>query len=190
MTSRTFPTGLLAFGISLTLALPAAAAGDRGPQFPLSVAEAQNRAEARFQELDSDGNGEISPAEFAAAPRTLRHGPGHRHPRGHGGKRWGDGAPAGDAEALDDALFTELDTDGDGLLARSEFDTRAMHEARRDAGRERLFSHLDKDGSGGLSRGELPDPSQWVEAMDSDDDGTVTREEARAYRHARHEQNG
>lgn len=56
----------------------------------------------------------------------------------------------------------------------------SVAEARDRA--EARFQTLDADRSGGLSREELPDPSRRLEAMDSDGDGTVTREEARAHR--------
>ena len=69
-----FPTTrtLTAIAGIVTLSLTAAAmAGPRGPEFPISVAEAKNQAEARFQEQDADGSGDLSPEEFAAAAPKL-----------------------------------------------------------------------------------------------------------------------
>lgn len=172
---------------ALTLGVAAAAAGGhlhRNAEFPISLAEAQDRADARFREMDSDGNGEISAAEFAAAaPRLHR---GHGPHRGHG--RPGEERRAGedDRDELDAALFRRLDTDADGQLSEAEFDGRRMREARSALLRERMFAHLDADGSGALGPEELPDPSRRLQAMDADGDGTVTREEARAHHRARH----
>jgi len=183
---------------TVTLSLAAVAmAGQRGPEFPVSVADAKNRAEARFQELDADGSGEISPAELAAAPKPLRlgHGPSHRHMHGkdagtsasageHGGKWRGTGG------AVDADLFERLDEDGDGLLSKAEFDASKIREARRESMQEWVFARLDRDGSGGISRDELPDMSRRLEAMDADGDGTVTREEARAHHMSRRDEKG
>src|SRR5690606_14271043 len=113
---------------ALTLAVAAGAlAGPRGPEFPISIAEARDRMEARFKEIDSDGSGEISPAELAAAPRGdglgahgmfmhRRHGDGTGSGPMDGGRGPGAGA-AGDAD-----LFERLDSDGDGQLSEAEFD--------------------------------------------------------------------
>jgi Ca2+-binding EF-hand superfamily protein len=51
--------------------------------------------------------------------------------------------------------------------------------------RERMFDRLDRNGDGVLSADELPDPIARLEAMDADGDGTVTAEEARAFRQSR-----
>ncbi len=177
----------------------AAVAGER-PEFPLSVAEARERAEARFQTLDTDGSGELSEAEFAAAAegdRWDRHAFRHRleHDRKHrGGPGGAQGGPDGrddrgaDADGTDHddaeaAVFDRLDADGDGQLSREEFTPEKRHQARRTVHQARVFERLDTDDSGGLSRAELPDPSEWLEAMDSDGDGMVTRAEAREHRH-------
>lgn len=161
----------------------------RGPEYPISLAEVEQRMEERFQALDTDGNGEISPEEYAAAPARAPHGFHHRlhrkdrTDRADHGKRSASGHAA--RQDFDAAAFDRLDTDGDGLLSREEFDGRKLRAARRAEMRERLFARLDADGSGGLSRDELPDPSRRLAAMDADGDGIVTRAEARAYRQAR-----
>jgi len=62
---------VLAAAIALGLTT-SALAGDGRPEFPLSVAEAGDRAEARFQTLDADRSGEVSLAEFTEAAPELR----------------------------------------------------------------------------------------------------------------------
>jgi len=189
---------VLAAAIALGLTT-SALAGDGRPEFPLSVAEAGDRAEARFQTLDADRSGEVSLAEFTeAAPELRERFPGVGRP--HRG-RHEDYRRAAEARAAEDrhahraapaefeaALFEHLDGNADGLLSRDEFSANRLRAARRAAAQDRSFAHLDRDGSGGLSRSEVPDPSRRLEDMDGDGDGTVTREEARAYRqtHGRH----
>lgn len=184
------PRTLSALAGAVTLSVTAAAlAGPRGPEFPISVAQAKDRAEARFKELDTDGSGDISPAEMAAAPKF------HRFAHGHGSKghhRGGDAERSGDGsalwlekrEAMNAEMFERLDENDDGLLSKEEFNTAKLTEARREATQEHVFARLDKDGSGGITREELPDMSRRLEAMDADGDGMVTREEARAHRKA------
>ena len=187
------PRTLSAVVGAVTLSVVAAAmAGPRGPEFPISVAQAKDRAEARFKELDADGSGDISPAELAAAPSLHRfaHGHGHKgHHRGGAAERGGDdqGLWLEKREAMNAEMFERLDQNDDGLLSKEEFNTAKMAEARREAMQEHVFARLDKDGSGGITREEFPDMSRRLEAMDADGDGMVTREEARAHRDARKE---
>lgn len=170
----------------------------RGPEFPISVTQAKDRAEARFQKLDADGSGEISPQELSAAGGLGgHHGPGfrgHAAMAGHRGPgRRPDAEQRGewhrqhqaDREAMDAALFERLDENGDGKLTAGEFSMEKMHDAARATLQERMFAHLDRDGSGGLSRDELPGMARHLAAMDTDGDGTVTRQEARDYHQAR-----
>lgn len=183
---------VLAVAVGLGLAA-SALAGDGRPGFPLSVAEARDRAEARFQALDADRSGEVSLTEFGkAAPELRDHrfpGPAFRHER-HAGEwhRAADARQAGQdpergaPDDMDAELFDRLDANADGLLSRDEFTADRLRGARGEAIEARIFAHLDADGSGGLSREELPDPSRRLASMDSDGDGTVTREEARAHR--------
>ncbi len=206
---------LLAGAMTLSVAALAAAAGakpaatgpgpadaERDPHFPISIAEAKQRAEARFQALDTDHSGTISPEELAAArmPHWMpRHG--GRHDHGHRPMGHGDAPPPPTAEqrdawrekhqermqALDDQVFKQLDANGDGEIGKAEFSTGKLRDARRQAMRAQLFARLDTDGNGDLSPDELPDVTRRLEAMDADHDGTVTREEARAYHRSRHQ---
>ena len=145
-------------------------AGHHGPRFPISIEDAQARAEERFVTADADGNGEISPEEFEAAP-------GPRHHRGwrdhHGQARTPE-----QRAAKDEQLFSTLDKNGDGLLAPEEFSMRELRTAGRAMKREQMFTALDADGNGVLTRDELPDMAARLRAMDADGDGVVTKEEA------------
>lgn len=188
-------TGILALSVAAT-GLAGPGREHRGPDFPISLAEARDRADARFQELDADGSGEVSPDELGDAP--VLHGRG-AHQFHHWGKRH-DGSrqelsdeqrqrrreqAAERQEALNAELFDRMDENSDGQLSASEFSSESLRAARRDAMRdamgERLFARLDDDGSGGLSRDELSFMTRRLEAMDADGDGMVTREEARAH---------
>jgi Ca2+-binding EF-hand superfamily protein len=171
--------GALALGAAV-----AAVAGPSRPEFPISLTDARERAEARFRELDVDGSGDLSAEELANAPHArFMHGLGKRQGAqlADGSHRWLE-KHGGDLET---DLFERLDQDGDGQISRDEFDAGALAEARRDAMRQHVFARLDRDGSGGITPDELPDPVRRLEAMDADGDGIVTREEARAYKQER-----
>lgn len=167
-------------GIALAAVAFAGDRDPRGPEFPISVAEARERAEARFTEIDTDGNEEISRAEFDAAPLP-HHAPGGRHRPFMWQHQDGSGT---DRTAMEAELFQRLDDDGDGQLSPEEFSRRDMRAAGRDMMREHMFDALDADGDGSLSRDELPDMAGRLAEMDEDGDGLVTRTEARAHHRA------
>ncbi len=144
--------------------------GHHGPRFPVSIEDAEARAEERFVFVDADGNGEISREEFEAAP-------GRRHHRRWGGHHDQGRSPQQRA-AKDKQLFIALDKNGDGLLSPEEFSTREMRTAGRAMRREQRFNDLDSDGNGVLTRDEMPDMPAMLRAMDTDGDGVVTSEEA------------
>ncbi|MDP4625249.1 MAG: hypothetical protein NWT08_08945 [Akkermansiaceae bacterium] len=115
-----------------------------------------------FLQMDTDKDGNISKAEFFAAPRLER-------------------LPE-DKRAL---IFERLDGNSDGVVTRQE-----IFKMRDDAERKAVdgFHKLDADGSGGLnfeefSQGEffgkLPEERrrQMFERMDTDGSGEITAED-------------
>lgn len=118
------------------------------------------RASARFEALDKDGNGAVSREEFTAreprgdraehAGRGGRHGMGrggHRGGgRGHGGGEWGQGAEARGPMAIADVQtrlttrFDRVDTNQDGFITAEERTAarQAMRENRGERRAERM----------------------------------------------------
>ena len=86
------------------------------------VAQRAARQLQRFQRLDKDGNGALSPTEFAARGDRAERGERRRGGRGRLGR--GGGA--------------DVDANGDGTISRAEFQARAL--ARFDRG------DLDRNG--------------------------------------------
>lgn len=110
------------------------------------------RVSARFETLDTDGNGAVSREEFTAARQMrgdraeggARHGMrghrGHRGGRGHGGAR-GDGSEARGPLAIADvqtrltARFDRVDSNHDGFITTEE--RTAARQAMREQRHER-----------------------------------------------------
>ena len=148
--------GLLALMIPAALSAPAFAqqAGGEPPRLI-------------FQELDADGNGEVTLEELQAAGEA-------RFARADTD---GDGALSRDellaqgqarAEARVDRMLERLDANGDGQLTVAE-----MEEARegRGFGRrgpnpERMFERLDADGDGSVTEAEFDEGvARFLERM-------------------------
>jgi hypothetical protein len=167
--------------------------GDRGAHRrhgprEVDLAEAEQRAKAAFDRVDSNDDDRISPAEIAAAgPRAFGPmGMGGRHGRHHGRHHGPQGAPDQarpvQAEALG-AVFQRLDANGDGQLSASEF--AGVRAAQREERQARHFTRMDADGNGSLSRTEFPPMLAHLRTLDANKDGKVTRDEF-PQRHGRH----
>ena len=182
---------LTAGGVALSSAALLWAAPE-GAHFPISVEAIEARGAEVFARGDADGDGMITPAEFAAqAPGrdghgkhgARRHGPGHPppHARAHG-----DLDPAEreahlermrtHRAAMDAALFDALD--GDGALDRAEFSSEAIAAARRSMMQENRFARLDGNEDGVLTPDEFP--PRRIGGLDADGDGEITRDELRS----------
>lgn len=117
-----------------------------------------------FADLDTDGDGQLSPEELTAGQKAHRaeckamgqgNGDGKGHGKGHGEGMKGK-MPA----------FSDFDLDGDGVIIESEFneahakkmsEMAAQGRQMKHAGDAPGFSGIDTDGDGGISEQEFSD---------------------------------
>lgn len=142
----------------------------------VSIESLESRAAERFAKADADGDGRVTPEEFAAvrmdrrgrrgedARRDSRRGDGPRDRRRSRGP-FGEGA------------FDAADVDGDGNLSREEW--RELPRAVRAAARDRMFARMDDNGDGVLEATEFAPNVERLRALDADGDGRLTRREMR-----------
>ena len=135
---------------SLLLATIAIATGLGVAQVQAQDASEQGHKGMDFATLDADGSGEIT---------------------------------AEDLDALREARFAEIDTNGDGLVSEAEFAAHASAQAAERA--SEMFARLDSDGDGTVSRETLEArqmrgnrmSQRFLNRADTDDSGGVSEEE-------------
>lgn len=125
----------------------------------------RSEAEEMFNQLDTSGNGELSPAEVV----TFLEGNGYSN-----------------EEAL--AIFEGIDTSEDKKITLQEFVDQICAKPRSDA-LEAVFADMDKDGTGKLSLDEVKEAlaaaglsdaktiESCFERMDKDENGSVDKAE-------------
>ncbi len=149
--------------------------------FPISIADAQAKADQRFEKIDVDANGAVDLAEFENA-KLPRHSNKRKHRRGkHAAGKMGTGKMK---DATTTELFAILDQDNSGQIDADEF----LQHSRKNqklAMRRAAFKHLDANGDGNLTADELPARIKYLRKADTDGDGMVSREEIRAAHAAR-----
>ncbi|MCP5181909.1 MAG: EF-hand domain-containing protein [Pseudomonadales bacterium] len=175
------------------LAVAATAAVEARPPFmqggDLDIATVEQKAAERFTSADTDKDGKVSLAEFLAQreERSPGDGPRFHHfrdgPGGMGGPgRPGHGHPpmAMESQAMEDAVFKQLDANGNGAISRDEFTHEKLREAHGTVMRTAVFDKLDANGDGFISDDERPSPAEHLRALDTNGDGKVSREERQA----------
>lgn len=145
---------------------PADPMGDK----TLSRADFLADAGARFDQMDADHNGQLTPDERRAWHQRQRValGDGPRGQAGNGYPPPPAGGPGGPGGGPADML-ARLDADGDGKLTRAEFAA--------------PFAMLDRDGNGVIDTSEMPAGGPGggrLARLDTDGDGKLTRAEFEA----------
>ncbi len=185
----------LVVGICVTLAAFTALAGDDSDRKKMDrsmdIAELKAAAGERFAKVDADGDGKVTPEEFAAAgmARGEARGEGRRwrEARERRGKemrkRKREGMREQRREArgmMSEKVFDAADGDADGKLSKEEFGQ--LPEAARSVAQRRAFDRIDADGDGVLTASEMSPRIARLEKADADGDGKISREEMRALR--------
>ena len=133
-----------------------AARGERGKRMAAMDAQLTER----FNSADTDGDGKLSQAEAQAGMPRL-------------GER-----------------FAVLDGDGDGFISASDVRGHAAAGmGRGGSDRKARLAEADSDGDGQLSQAEveaaMPRLAERFDAVDSNDDGLLSRDEMQAFRAAK-----
>jgi EF hand len=150
-----------------------------------------------FRDLDADGNGRITAAEWSYDREDFRradhNGDGILTQREFLGEAANDRdrgpTDGGDASATDDARFVDLDANRDDKVSRSEWRSDRITFDRLDENRDGYltraemavpaaaavdFSSLDTDRNGVISRGEWLQSAASFERLDTNRDGRLT----------------
>lgn len=140
---KTFLT-TAAIGAMLTAGAAVAmqAQAPTAPKQPISKAEMLARADARFDRLDTNKDGQLSAEERKAGAEAARAAMAEK--KGGELQDFVPGARRGGGGGMGERMLARVDTNGDGLISKAEH--RAMVEAR--------FARMDADKDGTVAAGE------------------------------------
>lgn len=189
MQGQVVSVGLIV-GMCVTLAAFTALADDserkKRMERTVDIAEMKAGAAERFAKVDTDGDGKVTPEEFAAvrgdAPGADRRKAMRERMERRSRDRRGE-MRRQMRGMLGDEAFEAADGDGDGKLSKEE--VRGLPKAARSVAQRRAFDRIDSNGDGVLTVSELSPRVAMLEKADADGDGKVNREEMRALRKAR-----
>ncbi len=109
------------------------------PKQPVSKAQMLARADARFDRMDTNKDGQLSADERKAGAEAARAAMAERK-----GGEMADFMPGRGRGGMGERMMGRADTNGDGLISKAE--NRAMLEAR--------FARMDADNDGSIEAGE------------------------------------
>jgi EF hand len=148
----------------------------------------------RFHEMDRDGDGVITRAEWRGSAQAFRQQDSNQDgvlsgdevsPRRRRAAlateferadRNRDGAVSRSEWWGDAVLFDRLDRNTDGVLSPAEFQSEESLESRSE---RPSFESLDKNGNGVITSGEWNGLTDGFRALDADNDGVLTQREYR-----------
>lgn len=179
-TKKYWITGLLGLATAITWVASSWAERPHHRSLPIDLSELSQRMDERFASADADADGLLSPTEFSRM-EPLR---GHKGHRFHGRRHHRDGIEDRDTRKARRAefeaeLFTAMDTDGNGQLSAEEASHDNRHKHAQALHQEKRFARLDANNNGFLERAEFDERLTRMQALDTDKDGTVSREELR-----------
>ena len=175
---------MLAAGVAMAMQAETPAAP---PKKPVSKARMLERADARFDRIDANKDGQLDANERKAAAEAARAARAER-----AGGEMADFMPGGGRRGggmMGEKMLARIDTNGDGLISKAE--NRAAVEAR--------FARMDANGDGTLARDERGKKGKWKRGggrrgggampggmkADANGDGVITRAEFDAQSAAR-----
>ncbi|MFT6985559.1 MAG: Ca2+-binding EF-hand superfamily protein [Psychromonas sp.] len=153
---------------------------DKNSDGVLAKEEVGRRLLAHFADFDTDANGTLSAEEFSAV-RMAKQGRHHNRPTFQEMDTNGDGVLA--KEEVGRRLlanFAEFDSDANGTLSAEEF--AAVRMAKRDRGGKHhnrpMFEAMDTNGDGVLAKEEVCGPLLAdFELLDTDGNGSLAKDE-------------
>lgn len=163
------------------------AAEERQVRFPISIADVEARANAKFTGADSNMDGLLSSEEFA----QLRLEERGAKSRGRLEKRNGNagkGGPINRQRAAEQKqiraaaakeMFKLLDTNADGVIDADEYTRADSRKLRHQAHKRAAFAQHDVNNDGFLAPSEMPSPVVRLQRLDTNGDGQVSKREMR-----------